>query len=194
MSKNISFSVNYYIIERMNKFLVRESDLTQQALTVHLTPFHVKFYSSIKKGDRSYFLLYIIEDFLDILEQENHIGKIFQSKGEFIRHALVYYQIFKNNKECVKNNEPLACIINGSIPIGNIHHPDGEWKNNHKKQEMLRYSLLEEIYEKVKQFYSKKEITSYFEHFYKANKRGILDNLTTEKKIRRLKLLIENGH
>lgn len=194
MSKNISVCVNYQIIERMNKFLVRESDITQPSLTIHLTPYHVKFYNSIKKGDRSYFIIHIIKEFLELLEQENDIRKMFQSKGEFFRCALVYYRLLKNKKN-IKNNELMTCIINGNIPIGNIYHPDGDWKNKYQEEEMKRYHLLEKIYDKVWLFYSKKQIASNFERFFEAYKSGLLDEkLTTEKQIRRLKLLIENGH
>ena len=189
-SITVSISIKPKLFKRMNEYVVNKSKIKDQ-FSVYLSPYQFNFYKSIDKGKRSHVFSYIINDFLNVLEKNIETKKMFCSKNELIRSAIIYNRILKeDNDKIISNENPSGRSINGQIPIGNKHHPEGPWKRYHGKQDMLRYLLLEKIYRKVSKFYTIQQIVNNFEKFYKVYNDGLLDIIETEHQIRKLKLVI----
>ena len=185
----VSISIKPKLSKRMNGYVVNKSKIDDH-FSVYLSPFQFDFYKSIDKGKRSRIFSYIIDDFLNVLEKNTKTKKMFCSKNELIRSAIVYNRIIKEDNEIVSNETPSERSINGQIPIGNKYFPEGVWKRHHGKQDMLRYLLLEKIYKRVNKFYTIQQIVGNFGKFNKAYNDGLLDIVETEHQIRKLKLAI----
>ena len=54
-------------------------------------------------------------------------------------------------------------FVDNKIPIGNIYHPNGDWRAIYNEQDVLRHSFLEKIYKKIDKFFTMQEIVSNFE-------------------------------
>lgn len=184
----ISLSIDPKLSARMNKYVIRKSK-PKKTLSVRLTHFQFKYYKSIKKGNRSFVFTYIINDFLDELENVNQIDCVSCSKSELVRIAITYNKMVKKNMLTTGLN---GTFIDSKIPIGNKHHPVGKWRDNYNEQDILRHSFVDKIYRKVEKFFSLQEVVVNFEIFYKAYRDNLLDNLLeNEQQLR--KLLVAMG-
>jgi len=188
-TKSISLSVNKSLSIRMAKYVTNNS-VPRKYLIVVLPQYQYEYYKSIERGKRSRIFSHIIDDFLNVLEKNSDIETLFCSKSELVRNAITYNRIFKKELISLDIN-PNGSSIDGRIPIGNKYYPEGKWKTYHKKESLLRHSLLEKIYEKLQNHFTMQQIVNDFDKFYEAHKKGLLDvSFDDEKQIRKLKLLI----